>query len=92
MRVLTHCNAGWLAFVDIGRQRADLRGSRSGEEVSCLLPARRARVARGDFNRVELAQEGIFATKWFRITRGHLMQRGMVIWSSWEAIGRSTHW
>ena len=36
--ILTHCNAGWLAFVDIGtRHRAALRRAKGREEIPRLL-------------------------------------------------------
>ena len=38
MNVLTHCNAGWLAFVDVGsRHRADVCRAGAGQKIPCLL-------------------------------------------------------
>ena len=38
MKVLTHCNAGWLAFVDIGCATAPMYAAQAaGKKVSCLL-------------------------------------------------------
>ena len=38
MRILTHCNAGWLAFVDIGTATAPLYAAQNaGQKISRLL-------------------------------------------------------
>ena len=38
MKILTHCNAGWLAFVDIGTATAPMYAAQAaGQKISCLL-------------------------------------------------------
>ena len=47
MRILTHCNAGWLAFVDIGtRHRAAVRRAGQPAENSTSFATKPVRVPR----------------------------------------------
>jgi len=79
MRILTHCNAGWLAFSDWGTALAPLyRARRDGKRFSVLADETRPRLQGARLTAWELANEGID----FRIipdnAAGWLMRRGEV--------------
>jgi len=60
MRVLTHCNAGWLAFVDIGSATAPLYAAQQlGREFHVYCDETRPRSQGATLTAWELAQQGI---------------------------------
>jgi len=78
-RVLTHCNAGWLAFTDWGTALAPLyRAKRDGKRVFAWVDETRPRLQGARLTAWELAGEGID----FRIipdnAAGWFMRRGEV--------------
>ena len=79
MRVLTHCNAGWLAFVDIGSATAPIYTARdAGRKFHVYCSETRPRCQGASLTAWELAQEGISHQVVSDNAAGHLMQRGMV--------------
>ena len=79
MRILTHCNAGWLAFSDWGTALAPLyRAKRDGKRFSIWVDETRPRLQGARLTAWELANEGIE----FRVipdnAAGWLMRRGEV--------------
>ena len=79
MRILTHCNAGWLAFSDWGTALAPLyRARRDGRRFSVWVDETRPRLQGARLTAWELANEGID----FRVipdnAAGWLMRRGEV--------------
>jgi methylthioribose-1-phosphate isomerase len=79
MRILTHCNAGWLAFSDWGTALAPLyRARRDGKRFSVWVDETRPRLQGARLTAWELANEGID----FRVipdnAAGWLMRRGEV--------------
>jgi S-methyl-5-thioribose-1-phosphate isomerase len=79
MRVLTHCNAGWLAFVDIGSATAPIYAARDqGKKFHVYCSETRPRCQGASLTAWELAQEGISHQVVSDNAAGHLMQRGMV--------------
>jgi methylthioribose-1-phosphate isomerase len=79
MRVLTHCNAGWLAFVDIGSATAPIYAARdAGRKFHVYCSETRPRCQGASLTAWELAQEGISHQVVSDNAAGHLMQRGMV--------------
>jgi methylthioribose-1-phosphate isomerase len=79
MRVLTHCNAGWLAFVDIGSATAPIYTARdAGKKFHVYCSETRPRCQGASLTAWELAQEGIPHQVVSDNAAGHLMQRGMV--------------
>jgi S-methyl-5-thioribose-1-phosphate isomerase len=78
-RVLTHCNAGWLAFTDWGTALSPIyRARRDGKSVFVWVDETRPRLQGARLTAWELAGEGIE----FRIipdnAAGHFMRRGEV--------------
>ena len=78
-RVLTHCNAGWLAFTDWGTALSPIyRAKRDGKRVFVWADETRPRLQGARLTAWELAGEGID----FRIipdnAAGHFMRRGEV--------------
>jgi S-methyl-5-thioribose-1-phosphate isomerase len=60
MRVLTHCNAGWLAFVDIGTATAPLYAAQGkGRKFHVFCDETRPRSQGATLTAWELAQQGI---------------------------------
>jgi S-methyl-5-thioribose-1-phosphate isomerase len=60
MRILTHCNAGWLAFVDIGSATAPLYAAqRRGRRFHVYCDETRPRSQGATLTAWELAQQGI---------------------------------
>jgi methylthioribose-1-phosphate isomerase len=79
MRVLTHCNAGWLAFVDIGSATAPIYAARdAGRKFHVYCSETRPRCQGASLTAWELAQEGISHQVVSDNAAGHLMQRGQV--------------
>jgi methylthioribose-1-phosphate isomerase len=78
-RVLTHCNAGWLAFTDWGTALSPIyRAKREGRSVFVWVDETRPRLQGARLTAWELAGEGID----FRVipdnAAGHFMRRGDV--------------
>ena len=60
MRILTHCNAGWLAFVDWGSALAPIYAAhRAGKTVDVLADETRPRCQGANLTAWELPQEGV---------------------------------
>ena len=78
VRVLTHCNAGWLATVDWGTALAPIyRAHDAGIAVEVWVDETRPR-NQGLLTAWELAQHGVPHTVIADNAGGHLMQRGQV--------------
>ncbi len=78
IRVLTHCNAGWLATVDWGTALAPVYVARErGLEVTVFVEETRPR-NQGLLTAWELGQEGIAHRLIADNAGGHLLQRGEV--------------
>jgi methylthioribose-1-phosphate isomerase len=78
VRVLTHCNAGWLATVDWGTALAPIyRAHEAGLAVEVWVDETRPR-NQGLLTAWELAQHGVPHTVIADNAGGHLMQRGLV--------------
>ena len=79
MRLLTHCNAGWLAFVDWGSALAPIYwAKRQGIEVSVSVMETRPRSQGAKLTAWELRQEGIPHTIFADTAAGSLFARGQV--------------
>lgn len=79
MRILTHCNAGWLAFVDIGSATAPLYLARDqGKKFHVFCDETRPRGQGASLTAWELAQENIPHHVIADNAAGHLMQRGEI--------------
>jgi len=93
MRVLTHCNAGWLAFVDIGTATAPLYAAQAaGRKFHVFCDETRPRSQGATLTAWELAQQGIAHQIIADNAAGHLMQRGeidLVIVGSDRTLGRT---
>ena len=93
MRVLTHCNAGWLAFVDIGTATAPLYAAQAaGRKFHVFCDETRPRSQGATLTAWELAQQGISHQIIADSAAGHLMQRGeidLVIVGSDRTLGRT---
>ena len=93
MRVLTHCNAGWLAFVDVGTATAPLYAAQAqGKKFHVYCDETRPRSQGATLTAWELAQQGISHQVIADNAAGHLMQRGqvdMVIVGSDRTLGRT---
>lgn len=93
MRILTHCNAGWLAFVDIGSATAPLYAAQDqGKKFHVYCDETRPRCQGATLTAWELAQQGISHQVIADNAAGHLMQRGMidmVIVGSDRTLGRT---
>ena len=93
INVLTHCNAGWLAFVDIGSATAPLYAARAaGRRFHVFCDETRPRSQGATLTAWELSQEGIAHQVIADNAAGHLMQRGkvdLVIVGSDRALGRT---
>lgn len=60
MNVLTHCNAGWLAFVDVGSATAPIYAAhRQGRRFHVFCDETRPRCQGASLTAWELAQEGV---------------------------------
>jgi len=79
VNILTHCNAGWLAFVDYGSATAPIYAARDGGiAVHVWVDETRPWNQGAKLTAWELQQEGIANTLITDNTGGHLMQQGMV--------------
>jgi methylthioribose-1-phosphate isomerase len=79
MKVLTHCNAGWLAFVDVGSATAPLYTAQAqGKKFHVYCDETRPRSQGATLTAWELAQQGISHQIIADNAAGHLMQRGLV--------------
>lgn len=79
VNILTHCNAGWLAFVDHGSATAPIYAARdAGIAVHVWVDETRPWNQGAKLTAWELQQEGIANTLITDNTGGHLMQNGMV--------------
>jgi methylthioribose-1-phosphate isomerase len=79
VNILTHCNAGWLAFVDYGSATAPIYAARdAGIAVHVWVDETRPWNQGAKLTTWELQQEGIPNTLITDNTGGHLMQNGMV--------------
>jgi len=79
MRILTHCNAGWLAFVDIGTATAPLYAAQAqGKKFHVFCDETRPRSQGATLTAWELAQQKIFHQIIADNAAGHLMQRGEI--------------
>jgi methylthioribose-1-phosphate isomerase len=93
MRVLTHCNAGWLAFVDVGSATAPIYAAQAaGRKFHVYCDETRPRSQGATLTAWELAQQGISHQIIADNAAGHLMQRGeidLVIVGSDRTLGRT---
>jgi methylthioribose-1-phosphate isomerase len=93
MKVLTHCNAGWLAFVDVGSATAPMYAAQAqGRKFHVYCDETRPRSQGATLTAWELAQEGIPHQIIADNAAGHLMQRGkidLVIVGSDRTLGRT---
>jgi methylthioribose-1-phosphate isomerase len=79
VNVLTHCNAGWLATVDIGTATAPIYAAHdSGLPVHVWVDETRPRNQGASLTAWELAHHGVPHTVIADNAGGHLMQHGMV--------------
>jgi methylthioribose-1-phosphate isomerase len=93
MRILTHCNAGWLAFVDVGSATAPLYAAQAeGKKFLVYCDETRPRSQGASLTAWELAQQKIPHQIIADSAAGHLMQRGeidLVIVGSDRTLGRT---
>ena len=93
MKILTHCNAGWLAFVDIGTATAPMYAAQAqGKEFHVFCDETRPRSQGATLTAWELAQQKISHQIIADNAAGHLMQRGeinLVIVGSDRTLGRT---
>lgn len=93
--ILTHCNAGWLAFVDVGTATAPLYAAQArGRDFLVLCDETRPRCQGASLTAWELAQQGIRHRVIADNAAGWLMQRGeidLVIVGSDRVLGRTGH-
>jgi methylthioribose-1-phosphate isomerase len=93
MNVLTHCNAGWLAFVDIGSATAPMYAAQAqGRKFHVFCDETRPRSQGATLTAWELAQQGVSHQVIADNAAGHLMQRGridLVIVGSDRTLGRT---
>ena len=79
INILTHCNAGWLAFVDYGSATSPIyTAAQNGIDVHVWVDETRPRNQGARLTAWELAEQGISHTVITDNTGGHLMQQGMV--------------
>jgi methylthioribose-1-phosphate isomerase len=94
MNVLTHCNAGWLACVDIGTATAPLYAAQAaGRKFHVFCDETRPRCQGASLTAWELAQQGVPHHVIADNAAGHLMQRGeidLVIVGSDRVLGRTS--
>jgi methylthioribose-1-phosphate isomerase len=93
MNLLTHCNAGWLAFVDIGSATAPMYAAQEqGKKFHVFCDETRPRCQGATLTAWELAQQKISHQVIADNAAGHLMQRGeidLVIVGSDRTLGRT---
>lgn len=79
INILTHCNAGWLATVDMGTALAPIYAAHNaGMDVHVWVDETRPRNQGASLTAWELAQHGVPCTIISDNAGGHLMQHGMV--------------
>lgn len=79
VNILTHCNAGWLAFVDYGTALSPVyKAVDEGLDVHVWVDETRPRNQGASLTTWELAQHGIKHTLITDNAGGHLMQKGEV--------------
>ena len=79
LQILTHCNAGWLAFVDYGSATAPIyAGHDAGVPLHVWVDETRPRNQGARLTAWELRQHGVSHTVIVDNAGGHLMQRGLV--------------
>jgi methylthioribose-1-phosphate isomerase len=79
VNILTHCNAGWLAFVDHGSATAPVYAAHdAGVPVHVWVDETRPRNQGAALTAWELGQHGVPHTLIVDNAGGHLMQHGMV--------------
>ena len=79
VNILTHCNAGWLAFVDYGSATAPIYQAKKEDiAVHVWVDETRPWLQGARLTTWELKEEGIPHTLITDNTGGHLMQHGMV--------------
>ena len=93
MKVLTHCNAGWLAFVDVGSATAPMYAAQAeGKKFHVYCDETRPRSQGATLTAWELAPQKISHEVIADNAGGHLMQRGkidLVIVGSDRTLGRT---
>jgi S-methyl-5-thioribose-1-phosphate isomerase len=93
MNILTHCNAGWLAFVDVGSATAPMYAAQAeGKKFHVFCDETRPRSQGATLTAWELAQQKIPHHIIADNAAGHLMQRGeidLVIVGSDRTLGRT---
>ena len=91
--VLTHCNAGWLACVDIGTATGPMYAAQAlGRKFHVFCDETRPRCQGASLTAWELAQQGVSHHVIADNAAGHLMQRGeidLVIVGSDRTLGRT---
>ena len=92
-RLLTHCNAGWLAFVDVGSATAPMYAAQAqGKRFHVFCDETRPRSQGATLTAWELAQQKIPHQIIADSAAGHLMQRGkidLIIVGSDRTLGRT---
>ncbi|MCB0180621.1 MAG: S-methyl-5-thioribose-1-phosphate isomerase [Anaerolineae bacterium] len=79
VNILTHCNAGWLAFVDYGTATAPIYAAHDqGVAVHVWVDETRPRNQGARLTAWELGQHGVPHTVIVDNVGGHLMQHGLV--------------
>ncbi|MDA3904782.1 MAG: S-methyl-5-thioribose-1-phosphate isomerase [Bacteroidales bacterium] len=79
VNILTHCNAGWLAFVDFGSATAPIYAAfEEGIDIHIWVDETRPRNQGARLTSWELEQQGIKHTVITDNAGGYLMQKGMV--------------
>ncbi len=79
VNILTHCNAGWLAFVDYGSATAPIYAAQAaGIGLHVWVDETRPRSQGAKLTAYELLHQGVPHTLIADNTGGHLMQHGMV--------------
>ena len=93
VKILTHCNAGWLAFVDVGSATAPLYAAHAlGRKFHVFCDETRPRSQGATFTAWELAQENISHQVITDNAAGLLFSRGeieLVIVGSDRTLGRT---
>jgi methylthioribose-1-phosphate isomerase len=79
IQILTHCNAGWLATVDVGTATAPIYAAHdAGIKLHVWVDETRPRNQGASLTAWELGQHGVPHTVIADNTGGHLMQHGKV--------------
>jgi S-methyl-5-thioribose-1-phosphate isomerase len=93
MKILTHCNAGWLACVDIGTATGPMYAAQAqGKKFRVFCDETRPRSQGATLTAWELAQQKVSHQIIADNAAGHLMQRGeidLVIVGSDRTLGRT---